>query len=163
MAQKKLKQTVVLRETVGSIAEAFQPGDKLPDWAWEQVKDKSHLFEPYDRDAAYVRINIPRPADQLRGRDYESGNAVKAPVGSPILEELDDEDAADEANGKDKAPAKDEPEADEVPRRNASKASWRAFAEKAKEDGYPVVLTDDMERGDIIAACEAAEVIEKQD
>ena len=154
----KLTQTVVLRETPSSLPRAFGPEDELPTWAAKQLEGKDHLFEPYDPRSAYYRggsldkARVPRPADQKRGRDYESGQAVTPPVGSPILEDLDPAKGEDQDDDGDSA--------DEAPKRNASKATWLAFAQEAIADGFPVQLADGMDREDIIKACEDAEVIE---
>ena len=154
MSARKLKRNVVLREFATSLPQSFGPDTKsFPKWAQDQLDEAGdHIFEPYDAVAAYKRVSIPAPSGQVQGRDYESAEVLGAVSSKPIEEDLDEPAEEDS----------EEPEV-EVPGRNQSKATWKAFAKKAIADGYPVVLNDDQGRDDIIKALEEAEVIERED
>jgi hypothetical protein len=133
----ELKHGVVLRESTNKMPVAFNPGDELPDWAAEQLENSPHLFEDDAAPAPVDEVVIPAPADQkpITGQIPGAG-----PLTEPAATELGKTEIVDE---------------DEPPKRNASGLAWRTFAEA---QGVPV--TDDMDRNDIIKACEEAGVVE---
>ncbi|WNM69937.1 hypothetical protein SEA_GUYFAGIERI_34 [Rhodococcus phage GuyFagieri] len=154
MAQAKLKCYTILRENLASAPVTFGPDSVLPDWALKLVAGKDHLFEGA---APAPTVRIPAPSEEVPEPELNpEGSAV---VLEPAATELgksenlppedDDEDEDDEDDGDD---GDDGPKA---PSRGASEMLWREFAAAS---GVPV--TDEMGRNDIIAACEAAEVID---
>ena len=140
MAQKKLKVNVLLRENLAVMPTGFLAGEELPAWAYDQVKDRTHLFE----DAAPQEVvRTPAPADQDPGTDYESGEIAGNPSNVPLAEPDGDS----------------EPDEVVIPSRKASKAVWLKFAKEAIAEGFPVELTGKEDREGIIAALEKAKAL----
>ena len=135
---KKLTTYVHLREDVGTNLVAFGPDSDLPDWAVEQLKGKDHLFAKGETGRKSVKLPAPKD-DKSEGKEH------------PVTDLVDPD--AEGGEGSDDGEK-------EPPSRGASEADWREFAEEAIENGYPVVLTAEMKRNDIIKACEEAGVIE---
>lgn len=138
MSQKKLAQSVILRKTLGALPVGFAAGESLPDWAYEQVKNATHLFEESD---FVVDDIIPKPADQ---DEDESDNAGALPI--PNHDEIEPIEVEEEEG---------------PPKRNASRAIWFAYGEKMIEKGYPVELDGDREK--IIASLEETGAIPTKD
>jgi hypothetical protein len=143
MAQKKLKVNIFLRENTAVMPQGFVAGEELPDWAYELVKDRTHLFEDQ---APEEVVRTPAPAEQVPGKDYESGEIAGNPSNFP----------SENAEGEDDDEV-------EIPRKNASKVVWLKFAKDAIAEGYPVELTGKEDRDGIIAACEKAGALEADD
>jgi hypothetical protein len=145
MAQKKLKSNIFLRENLAVMPTGFLAGEELPDWAYELVKDRTHLFE--DQVPEEV-VTTPAPADQKVGKDYESGEIAGNPSNFPSVNAEGEDDDDDEVV---------------IPRKNASKAIWLKFAKEAIAEGYPVELTGKEDRDGVIAACDKAGALDDED
>lgn len=132
-----LKHSVILRESVNKLPVSFAPGDDLPDWAVEQLENSPHLFEDDVAPEPVAPVEIPKPADQkpITGQVPGAG-----PLTEPAATELGKPEVVDE---------------NEAPKRNASERAWRLFAE-----GQGVPVTEDMDRSEIIKACEEAGVVD---
>lgn len=151
---KKLTTYVHLREDVGTNLVAFGPDSDLPDWAVEQLKGKDHLFAKGETGRKSVKLPAPKD-DKSEGKEHPVTGASQSK--EPAATDAGDSDLVDpDAEG---GEGSDDGEK-EPPSRGASEADWREFAEEAIENGYPVVLTAEMKRNDIIKACEEAGVIE---
>ncbi|WNY15142.1 hypothetical protein SEA_MACGULLY_38 [Rhodococcus phage MacGully] len=142
MAQTKLKCYTWLRSPSGESI-SFGPDDTLPDWALELVSGKDHLFGGA---ASAPTVRIPAPSEE-----------VPAPELNPEGPATMREPAASELGKSENLPDEDEDDEDEVkaPGRNAAELAWRAFAEDRN-----VPITAEMDRAEIIKACEEAGVIE---
>ena len=140
MAQTKLKCYTWLRNPSGGVV-SFGPQDELPDWALELVSGKDHLFEGA---APAPSVRIPAPSEE-----------VPAPELNPEGPATMLEPAATELGRSENLP--DDEDEDKAPGRNAAQIVWRAFAE---EQNVPV--SEDMDRAEIIKACEDAGVIERK-
>jgi len=117
-----LKQNVVLRKDLNSFPVTFLKGQSLPDWAEKMVGD--HLFKestPYD--------GISKPV-ALHARTQEKTGLPSAPVVEKKVET--------------------HKETNEVPKRNASRQTWKKFAEK-----NGINVPTEASREDIVSLVEA--------
>lgn len=139
----KLKVWIHERETITSDVQSFGPDSDLPDWLVDRLKGKKHLFEVQP---AQNEVTLPAPRDKDPNGDFSP--AVTQSQVNP-----------DTAGGK-----TPEIEGDGelvAPKRNGSEVDWREFAVAKKEEGYPIEGDlDEMDRNEIIAACEDAKAIE---
>lgn len=137
---RELKHSVVLREKPNTEPRAFEAGDdELPDWAMEQLENSEHLFSDDETEKPVADVTIPAPADQKPVSGEVPG---QGPLTEPAATELGRSQLVDP---------------DQQPKRNASELSWRNYAQ-----GQGVPVTEDMDRGDIIKACEEAGVVESR-
>lgn len=136
---RKLVTYVMLREPGATSLSTFGPGDTLPEWAYELVADKDHLFEAEDEDERLHAVREPVPSQRGPEKDYAEG-AGKAT--EPAATEQGETQLVP-VEGEDGDGAGD----DEEPKGNASREAWALYA---AEQGVPV--TDEMGRDDIKAA-----------
>lgn len=144
---RELKRYVTLRESPILAPVAFGPGDKLPDWALEQIKDSEHLFTAPE--ATFETVARHSAVRNPEGLLPQVPDAPAAKLTEPAATDLGKPEAG--------VPSSDE---DEVPRRNASRIVWANFAEGLRKEGFDITVTAQMSRDDIIKACEDADAIE---
>lgn len=126
--------SIAVVEYDGGPVVSFPAGTELPDWAWDQVKDKEHLHIPFSTDVQARRLPLPRE----RTGAVEETDSGKEPHTSKTEAE-DDED-----------------EALELPADGATKATWLKFAKEAEAAGYKVELTGNEDRDAVRDAVKAA-------
>lgn len=142
---RELKHYITLREGPADGPSTFGPGDKLPEWVLERIEGKDHLFVESDGESVVSRHPAVTNPDGLARQPKEEPTPVLTEPAATDLGKSELEDAPDE---------------DDVPRRNASRVTWAAFAKDLKDEGYNIAVTDGMSRDDIIKACEEAGAIE---
>lgn len=117
-----LKHNVVLRKDLNSVPVTFLKGQSLPDWAEGLVGD--HLFEdmsPYDGVSKPVALHARTPKKTGLPSSPASEKKTETPK-----------------------------ETNEVPKRNASRQTWKKFAEKNGID-----VPTEASREDIVSLVEA--------
>lgn len=144
----KLKVWIHERETITSEVQSFGPDSgELPDWLLERIEGKKHLFEVQPPQNEVV---LPAPREKDPNGDFTATVTQKVVNPDTARNGTSPSETDEGADGELKAP-----------KRNGSEVDWREFANDAKEQGYPIAGDlDEMDRNEIIAACEEAKAIE---